>query len=101
MKYDILLMSEVIYKKENYEKVMKVIEGFMDGNGVTLLATKKYYYGVGGNLNEFLDCLDSQFSQFQYKELYIADAKISNKRSIIEIKYRWFINYKHYNEWNI
>jgi len=48
---------------------MKVIESFMDRDGICLLATKKYYYGVGGNLNEFIDYLDHHYTHFQYREL--------------------------------
>ena len=48
---------------------MKVVTDFMTKDGITLLATKKYYYGVGGNLNEFLEYLDNQHSEIQYREL--------------------------------
>ncbi|EGR27573.1 SAM dependent methyltransferase, putative [Ichthyophthirius multifiliis] len=51
--FDMLLMSEVIYNVENYEKVINLVLKFMKKDGVSILANKLYYFGVGGSMPEF------------------------------------------------
>jgi hypothetical protein len=43
-------MSEVIYNVENYEKIANLIIKFMKSEGVSILANKLYYFGVGGSM---------------------------------------------------
>jgi hypothetical protein len=46
-------MSEVIYNEENYRKIVNLIQKSMKKDGFCLLASKVYYYGVGGSLYDF------------------------------------------------
>ena len=50
-------MSEVIYNVENYMKISNLIKRTMKENGVCYLASKVYYYGVGGSLYDFMEHL--------------------------------------------
>ena len=50
-------MSEVIYNKDNYEKVANLLVTFLKPNGICYMANKLYYFGVGGSTPEFKDFL--------------------------------------------
>lgn len=49
------MASEIIYNVENYDKIAKVLIQCLKPEGMCLLASKLYYFGVGGNLMEFKD----------------------------------------------
>lgn len=59
--YDVVLMSEVIYSQENYDKVIQVILGMLKQSGVAIMGTKMYYFGVGGSLCEFEEYLENTY----------------------------------------
>lgn len=86
--YDVLLMSEVIYRKENYEKIANVIVNHMKKEGVCFLASKVYYFGVGGSLPEFEIFLQNSYPFLEWVQVSEMKNKKSNNRKIIEIKYK-------------
>jgi hypothetical protein len=51
-------MSEVIYNEDNYVKILNLLDQILHTNGTCLLATKMYYYGVGGSSYDFIDILE-------------------------------------------
>ncbi len=55
------MFSEVIYNKDNYAKVMNVIDLFLKKDGVCYMANKLFYFGVGGSLPEFKDFIDLKY----------------------------------------
>jgi len=55
--FDCILAAEVIYNRSNYEKVSSVIQQLLKPEGECLMASKIYYYGVGGCLPEFKEHL--------------------------------------------
>ncbi len=46
-------MSEVIYNPNNYLKICELIKKLLKINNKCYLASKIYYFGVGGSLLEF------------------------------------------------
>lgn len=46
-------MSEVIYDVNNYIKIINLIKKALKPNGICLMASKVFYYGVGGSLYDF------------------------------------------------
>ena len=48
-------MSEVIYHEENYLKICNLIKKAMKKDGICYMASKVFYYGVGGSLYDFMD----------------------------------------------
>jgi len=50
-------MSEVIYNEDNYLKIANFIKKTLKLTGFCLMASKVYYYGVGGSLFDFMDFL--------------------------------------------
>jgi len=57
--YDLILTSETIYNVNNYTKLIKLFENKLKPSGSILLIAKNYYFGVGGSITEFLNCLKS------------------------------------------
>ena len=52
-----ILGSELIYKEENYSKVIDVCERMLKPEGIAVLANKHYYFGVGGGMDGFKDAI--------------------------------------------
>ena len=52
-KYDLIVMSDVLYQVENYETILDLIADTMSEEGRAVICTKSYYYGNGGSLGEF------------------------------------------------
>ena len=48
-------MSEVIYDKDNYEKIFSMIENSLAKDGKCIMANKYFYFGVGGSVPEFTE----------------------------------------------
>jgi len=87
MCYDVILFSEVIYKKENYEKCANIICTFLNETGVCYLASKLFYFGVGGALPEFKQYLMNNYkSVLSFETTKLFDNKKGNKREIVAIK---------------
>lgn len=57
--YDLILTSETIYNVKNYKKLIRLFEKKLKPTGCVLLIAKNYYFGVGGSISEFLNCLKS------------------------------------------
>ena len=46
-------MSEVIYAERNYLKIINLLKRCLAQDGVAVMATKVFYFGVGGGLWDF------------------------------------------------
>ena len=85
--FDFILMSEVIYKVENYEKIAEIIDKLLKPKeGICILGTKYYYFGVGGSLPEFEAFLTKNYPSLTIVEQKEINTKKSNKRGIVLIK---------------
>ena len=77
-------MSEVIYKEDNYEKILKVLQKCLHPAGVAILASKMYYFGVGGSVLQFEEYIQKQYSHlFSISTLKHITDKRNNKRVIL------------------
>ncbi|KAB7496633.1 Histidine protein methyltransferase 1-like protein [Armadillidium nasatum] len=56
--FDYILTSETIYNKKNYGKLINVFEKFLTPSGLIILASKSYYFGVGGGTLEFINTVE-------------------------------------------
>lgn len=88
--FDYIFMSEVIYQTENYEKIADIIEKSLKKDGTCILATKFYYFGVGGSLPDFINFLERNKKSLKVVEEKEINNKKSNKRAIILIKKSYF-----------
>lgn len=84
--FDFIFMSEVIYKVENYSKIADILEKLLKKNeGVCVLGTKFYYFGVGGSLPEFEDYITKNRPNLRIIEKIEINNKKANKRAIVLI----------------
>ena len=84
--FDLIFMSEVIYKVENYSKIADILEKLLKKKGgVCVLGTKFYYFGVGGSLPEFEDYITKNRPNLRIIEKIEINNKKANKRAIVLI----------------
>lgn len=83
-KFDYILTSETIYNPENYLKIVKTLKEKLNANGVCYLATKVYYFGVGGSAREFERILKDD-GTFQSEVIFACNENV--KREILKITY--------------
>ncbi|KAF7492783.1 Histidine protein methyltransferase 1 -like protein [Sarcoptes scabiei] len=72
IKFDLIITSDVLYKEENYTKLIDIFHDCLAWpDGRILIASKSHYFGTGGGTYSFLDFLE---------EYYQMNSK-TNKRS--------------------
>ena len=59
-KYDVILTSETIYEEENYKSLHDILKHLLADDGFVLLAAKSYYFGVGGNVQSWIDYVEER-----------------------------------------
>jgi len=84
-KFDGIFMSEVLYNPENYLKIATIINELLEKDGICIISSKLYYFGVNGSVDEFKDFLEINFPNLQTETLVEIDNKKSNKREIFAI----------------
>lgn len=84
-KFDAILMSEVLYNPENYLKLCTIINELLTDDGLCIISSKLYYFGVGGSVDEFKEFVLANFPDLKIQSLKEINNKISNKREIFAI----------------
>lgn len=84
-KFDYILTSETIYNPDNYAKIVKVLKEKLKPNGICYLATKVYYFGVGGSVREFEKFVENE-GNFESEVVCVCNENV--KREILKIAYR-------------
>lgn len=59
--FDVILMCETLYNKEYYPSLLEFIRFCSRPNATILIATKTFYYGLGGGFYDF-----EQFSKQRF-----------------------------------
>lgn len=59
-KYDLIMMSEVIYNSDNYASLHGLLNRHLKRDGIIILATKDTYFGLSGGLYSWLEFLENQ-----------------------------------------
>lgn len=59
-KYNLIIMSEVIYNFDNYESLHNLLEKHLKSRGYIVIATKDTYFGLSGSLYSWLDFVDTK-----------------------------------------
>ncbi|XP_026191979.1 uncharacterized protein LOC34620824 [Cyclospora cayetanensis] len=59
--FDVVLCSEGVYREEAFEPLAHTLLRALDPNGIALVASKRYYFGVGGGSLPFLSFLKQKF----------------------------------------
>lgn len=59
-KYDLIIMSEVIYNCDNYESLHNLLEKHLRSRGYIVIATKDTYFGLTGSLHTWTDFVSAK-----------------------------------------
>jgi len=81
-KFNAILMAEVLYNSENYVKLGQIINELLDKDGVCIISSKLYYFGIGGSVDEFKDFMEQTYPHLKIETLQEINDKRSNKREI-------------------
>ncbi|UKJ89095.1 hypothetical protein MACJ_002341 [Theileria orientalis] len=87
-KYHIILASECIYRKENYESVVKIIHTFLKVKGRAYIATKRFYFGLSGGTFQFLQFIrenDHKYSENKLGAKIIRSVEPKNSSNVIDL----------------
>jgi hypothetical protein len=83
-KYDLIMMSEVLYNSENYDSLFNLLDRHLKHNGYIVIATKNTYFGLSGGLYSWLDYLDAKNVFRMCKLIHVSASNIP--RSIVIMK---------------
>lgn len=86
LRYHLILMSEVIYNKDNYEALHSILVNHTKKKGYVVMATKDVYFGLTGSLQEWLDFIEEKSFFRLQQEIKVKSNNIP--RSIIILKRR-------------
>ena len=88
--YDFILTSESIYNEESSVRLLETIKRTLrPPHGVAIVASKSYYFGVGGGTKAFRQLLkqDGIFEVSDGSRTIEGQSDSGNKREVIEIKF--------------
>lgn len=83
-KYDLIMMSEVLYNSENYDSLFNLLNRHLKRNGYIVIATKNTYFGLSGGLYSWLDYMDAKNVFSMCKLIHVSVSNIP--RTIIVMK---------------
>jgi SAM-dependent methyltransferase len=89
--YDYILTSESIYNEESSVRLLETMKRVLrPPHGVAMLASKSYYFGVGGGTKAFRQLLKRDGACFEVSEgsrTIEGQSDSGNKREVLEIKF--------------
>ena len=80
-KYDLIIMSEVLYNTDNFESLHQLLDGHLTSNGYIVIATKDTYFGLSGGIYAWLDFMETKKIFKTYKHVKVTTTNIP--RSIL------------------
>lgn len=83
-KYDLIMMSEVLYNSANYDSLFSLLDRHLKHNGYIIIATKNTYFGLSGGLYSWLDYLEKKNVFHMCKTVHVFASNIP--RSIVVMK---------------
>jgi len=95
-KFDVIVSAETLYSIESCHSLFQMITNHLSLTGKCYIATKRYYFGVGGGSNELFKLLDgfnetkmrlSEDNLLIYKIVKTIDDGFSTIREIIRLNY--------------
>lgn len=86
-KFDLILSSETIYSLASCEKLYYMLDKHLSDSGVALIATKRFYFGVGGGTFE-LERMINETRTLSMQLVKSFENGRSNIRDILSVKRR-------------
>lgn len=85
---DVILASEVTYNVDYYRSLCDVMVALLrPGTGKALVATKRYYYGVGGGVTLFTAFLERHYPALACRRVAAIEDGKSVAREILEVSW--------------
>eukprot|EP01041_Mallomonas_annulata_P009886 gene9886-20571_t len=86
VEYALIVSAETLYTSSSCAKIFAFIRAHLAKSGVAVLATKRYYFGVGGGTQAFLDLIaQNDDSGLKANVVKVFEDGQSNIREIIEV----------------
>lgn len=86
-KFDIIVSADTLYNMENYDSLYDSIIKNLNNPGICFIASKKYYFGVGGGTSQFIEYVKAK-GELDIKCVHEINDGISNMRQILEIRHK-------------
>lgn len=86
-KFDIIISADTLYNIENYEILYENIIKNLNNPGICFIASKKYYFGVGGGTSQFMEFVKGK-NELDIKCTHEINDGISNMRQILELRHK-------------
>lgn len=85
--FDFVIGSEIIYSPANYGKITSLVTNALkDENSVAIIASKMYYFGVGGSVDDFQKFCEKNNPELSYEVLKTVAQKNKTKICIFSLK---------------
>ncbi len=87
-RYDLLLSSDTLYSLSYFRPLWNLIRSLLSPRGVALIAAKRYYFGIGGSTDAFLDLVreDDEKKEWIASVGHVVEDGRSNIREILVIR---------------
>lgn len=84
-KYDFVLASETIYRKEQLPDHMAALKHLLSPNGIALIAAKRLYFGLSGSVIDFVQAAKEDFNVEQFN---VKDRSANVGRVVVVLKWK-------------
>lgn len=84
-KYDFVLASETIYRKEQLPDFINAIKHLLAPNGIALIAAKRTYFGLSGSVFDFINEIKPIFKHEMH---HVQDPGVNVKREIVVVQWK-------------
>eukprot|EP01096_Ripella_sp_DP13-Kostka_P013441 TRINITY_DN5838_c0_g1_i1.p1 TRINITY_DN5838_c0_g1~~TRINITY_DN5838_c0_g1_i1.p1 ORF type:complete len:407 (-),score=138.70 TRINITY_DN5838_c0_g1_i1:22-1125(-) len=86
--YKLILAAETLYNKENHKDFFQIVkQSLRKPDGIALIASKVFYFGVGGGTNDFQKIVDQDQEMECFPVKRFVDGQ-SNVRQILLLRFR-------------
>jgi len=86
-KFDIIVTADTLYNIENYDYLYENIINNLNNPGICFVASKKYYFGVGGGTSQFIEYVKGK-NELDIKCVQEINDGFSNIRQILELRHK-------------
>lgn len=83
--FDLILTAETLYTAETTKQVFRLISKLLKPGGIALVASKKYYFGVGGGTYDLDVLCKAATSCLEYEMIARFEDAHSNVREVIRL----------------
>jgi hypothetical protein len=83
-KFHVIVASETLYTREAARETAELVMRHLHATrGVAYVASKRYYFGVGGGVDDFRSAVDA--TRFRAETVRVVDTGVGNIREILKV----------------